>query len=39
MNEEEAKLILQCRRPCGRDDQDAAIRQALEMLGGNNAAM
>lgn len=30
MNAEEARLILQCRRPCGRDDHDTAIREALE---------
>src|SRR6187200_1328805 len=30
MNAEEARLILQCRRPCGRDDHDAAISEALE---------
>jgi hypothetical protein len=39
MNEEEAKLILQCRRPRGQDDQDAAIREALGMVSGDSAAM
>lgn len=31
MTLEEAKLILQCRRPCGSDDQDAVIREALAL--------
>ena len=39
MNPEEAKLILQCRRPCGRDDHDAAIQEALAMLGTDTTAM
>jgi hypothetical protein len=39
MNPEEAKLILQCRRPCGKDDHDAAIREALEVLSGDCKCM
>ena len=39
MNAEEARLILQCRRPCGRDDNDAAIREALEFAAGDPAFM
>jgi hypothetical protein len=39
MNEEEAKLILQCRRPRGQDDQEDAIREALGMISADSAAM
>ncbi len=39
MNAEEAKLIAQCRRPCGRDDSDPVISEALECLRGDEALM
>jgi hypothetical protein len=39
MNAEEARLILQCRRPCGRDDHDAAIREALDYAASDPAFM
>lgn len=39
MNAEEAKLIVQCRRPCGRDDTDPVISEALDVLRGDAAAM
>jgi hypothetical protein len=39
MNAEEANLILQCRRPCGRDDTDPAIREALEVAAADAAFM
>lgn len=39
MNIEEAKLILQCRRPCGRDDNDPAMREAMALISGDAAAM
>jgi len=32
MNPEEAKLILQCRRPCGQDDHDPAVSEALALI-------
>src|SRR6188474_2437223 len=32
MNIEEAKLILQCRRPGGRDDHDPAVSEALAIV-------
>lgn len=39
MNDDEAKLILQCARPGGQDDHDAAIREAMEQLSANAGAM
>ena len=39
MNSEESRLILQCRRPCGRDDKDPIISEALAALSGDTALM
>jgi hypothetical protein len=39
MNAEEANLILLCRRSNGRDDHDAAIREALTLVSGDEGAM
>ena len=39
MNAEEAKLILQCRRPRGQDDRDDAISEALALVSGDTAGM
>ena len=39
MNAEEARLIVQCRRPCGRDDHDPVISEAMTLLAADPAAM
>ena len=39
MNAEEARLILQCRRPRGQDDHDPAISEALAFISDDSAAM
>lgn len=39
MNAEEAKLILQCRRPRGQDDHSPAISEALALISGDAAGM
>ncbi len=39
MNKEEAKLILQCRRPRGQDDKDPAIQEALTLVNEDSDTM